>query len=534
MFKSAFAIALLLLSPHACAQAQGVPAQADPTSVEIALRVVEALDSANWELAAQSMDGVTPERLQGVWTRGARVRGSEKAWAGPPRVEPRHYTDGQFAFDLVFLPIVRTRGHMVVKLQVAKGKVQGVELVPDHAVFGPYAAVTDKTHLWPDGTRWYWYVSPSGGSVVSEVRGPAGQLQQMDLIKAVGDGSLVMLRWPYCPDSVCGQTGTLQKGVVSWKEPKASGGRSGNYMDAKVWVERNALVTYTTDPAPYGGVQFYDQYPELAHMRPKPIRIELERISAYSPPEELAESDNKIAELEPLIEIEVARAVAKQASIGQAIADAQAEKQRSSERVRSFNQMMGSLNEVLTDAHVVATANEAQSRADLDATIAAMNAQAEAQRAMPAAVQQPTVTSRVEPTAPATAPSPTEDAGSAAGSVNDAGRRLSEAGRPATLNQTDGNSTCPMVPRTQSGTSGIHESKADAEAQAKAYVRCGEGGIASMNEPTCTSHMKTLVTMVGGKTTSSQSPRWVCGVVATCTIGRPVCAEGGAKGSSAQ
>jgi hypothetical protein len=533
MFKSAFAIALLLLSSHACAQAQGVPAQAGPTSSEIAVRFVEALDSANWELAAQSMDDVPPERLQEFWTKWGRVRGSEKAWAGPVRVEPRHDTGGQLVFDQVILPIVRTRGHMVIKLQVAKGKVLFIDLVPNHAVFGPYAALTNKTYIWPDGTRWNWYVSPSGSSVVSEVRGPAGQLQQQDLIKAVGDGSLVMLRWPYCPDSVCGQTGTLQKGVVSWKEPKASGGRSGNYMDAKVWMERNALITYTTDPAPYGGVQFYDQYPELAHMRPKPIRYELKWISTYTP-EQLAESHNKIAELEPLIEIEVARAVAKQASIGQAIADAQAEKQRSSERVRSFNQMMGSLNEVLTDANVVATANEAQSRANLDATIAAMNAQAEAQSAMPAPVQQPTVTSQVEPTAPATAPPPTEDAGSAAGSVNDAGRRLSEAGRPATLNQTDGNSTCPMVPRTQSGTSGIHESKADAEAQAKAYVRCGEGGIASMDEPTCTTHMKTLVTMVGGKTTSSQSPRWVCGVVATCTIGRPVCAEGGVKGSSAQ
>ncbi|GAA0888883.1 hypothetical protein [Rhodanobacter soli] len=532
MFKSVFAIALLLLSSHACAQAQGVPAQAGPTSSEIALRVVEALDSANWELAAQSMDGVPPERLQEFWTKWGRARGSEKAWAGPVRVEPRHYENGQFAYDLVILPIVRTRGHIEIRFRVAKGKVK-VEIAPSYAVFGPYTALAGKTHVWPDGTRWNWYVSPSGSSVVSEVRGPAGQLQQMDLIKAVGDGSLVMLRWPYCPDGVCGQTGTLQKGVVSWKEPKASGGHSGNYMDAKVWMERNALVTYTTDPAPYGGVQFYDQYPELAHMRPKPIRIELERISPYTP-EQRAESHKKIAELEPLIEIEVAKAVAKQASIGQAIADAQAEKQRSSERVRSFNQMMGSLNEVLTDANVVATANEAQSRANLDATIAAMNAQAEAQRAMPAPVQQPTVTSQVEPTAPATAPPPTEDAGSAAGSVNDAGRRLSEAGRPATLNPTDGNSTCPMVPRTQSGTSGIHESKADAEAQAKAYVRCGEGGIASMNEPTCTTHMKTLVTMVGGKTTSSQSPRWVCGVVATCTIGRPVCAEGATKGSSAQ
>lgn len=169
MFKSAFAIALFLLSSHACAQAQGVPAQAGPTSAEIALRFVEALDSANWELAAKSMDGITPEQLQRTWTNWGGVRGSEKAWAGPARVEPRHDAGGQLVFDLVILPIVRTRGHMVIRLQVAKGKVQIVGLVPDHALFGPssrwWAARPRRAKVRVGSVAW-WRPARSGAPCV--------------------------------------------------------------------------------------------------------------------------------------------------------------------------------------------------------------------------------------------------------------------------------------------------------------------------------------------------------------------------------
>lgn len=103
----------------------------------------------------------------------------------------------------------------------------------------------------------------------------------------------------------------------------------------------------------------------------------------------------------------------------------------------------------------------------------------------------------------------------------------------ATLSGSDGLSKCPMMPRQHSGTSGIHESREEAEAQAKSNVRCGAGGVASMETPSCKSHMKTAVTMSSGKTIATESPRWTCGVVATCVVGRPVCPDG-PKGSSAQ
>lgn len=110
---------------------------------------------------------------------------------------------------------------------------------------------------------------------------------------------------------------------------------------------------------------------------------------------------------------------------------------------------------------------------------------------------------------------------------------LSDPGRLPTLNQTDGTSSCPLMPRKESGT-GVGDSREEAEAQATSYVRCGAGGIASTEEPICNSHTKTEVSMANGKTTThNMGLRWTCGVVATCVVGRPVCPDG-PKGSSAQ
>ena len=338
------------------------------------MRLLDALDSGNWKQAAGEMKSAEPDWLQATWTRWESLRGSGKGWYGPPGVAAM--THQGVDRDLVLFPILRTNGQMVVRVDVVGGQADSIGLTPDHRLFGPYAFLAGKSRLWSDGSRWSWYISPSGGSVVGETRGPAGQLLTLELIKAAGNGSLLMWRWPQCPDGVCGQAGTLHEHVVSWREPKASGGVYGGYMDAKVWTEGNSLVTYTVDPAPYGGVQFYDQYPELAHMRPKPQRYELVRMPAPLVAELVADSGAKIAELEPLVEAQVAQAMGRQATNQQQVADAQAERERSAERVRNFNRLMGSVNEVLTEANAVATANEAQSRADMEATIAAMNAQA--------------------------------------------------------------------------------------------------------------------------------------------------------------
>lgn len=383
------------------------PAQTGATSAEIAKRTVEALDSGNWDLVAKDI-GTSPEQVKTTWTNWESVRGSGPAWAGPARVEPKHDKDGQPIYDLVVFPILRTNGHILIKLEVAQGKVRYVGLAPDPASYGPYAALTNKCHVWPGGSRSIWYVSPSGGAVVYEVRGPTGALAGMQVIKPAGGGSLILLRSTDCPDGVCGQAGTVQDGVVHWREPKYSGGYSGEYMDVKMWMEGNALVTFTTNPSPNGGVQIYDQYPELEYLRPKPFRMELVKTPPHTP-EQKAESRAKVAALEPLVELEVAKALGKQASIGQGFANTRAERQRSSEKVRSFNRAMQGINGVLNDAVAeVGTYEEAQG--NLNATVANIQAQAAAERLaqVPAQQQAPTraVDYQTQVAEPVTQPQP--------------------------------------------------------------------------------------------------------------------------------
>ncbi|MBJ7573839.1 tetratricopeptide repeat protein [Luteimonas sp. MC1828] len=96
-------------------------------------------------------------------------------------------------------------------------------------------------------------------------------------------------------------------------------------------------------------------------------------------------------------------------------------------------------------------------------------------------------------------------------------------------------SSCPFTPRRQSGTSGFHETREAAEAQARDYVRCGEGGVATLDAPVCSQHMQSIVTMTGGRTSTVSTPRWNCSVTATCTIGTPTCADDNReRGSSSQ
>lgn len=245
---------------------------------------------------------------------------------------------------------------------------------PSPALFGPYAQLVGFSHMMPEGRQIRWYQA-SDTTIVHEIRAAAGEIESLQVIKATGAGTVVMLRSGWCPDGVCGQAGTIEDGVVHWKEPKASGGHSGGFMDTRVWVENGAFVSHATDPSP-SAIEFFEQHPQLKH---GPVRLPL----VPTPPltaEQVAESTNRVSQLEPLVEVEVAKAISKQLATGQSIADAQAARQRSAERVRSFNRLMGSVNGVLTEANDVATANEARSRAELDATLAQINAQADVQR----------------------------------------------------------------------------------------------------------------------------------------------------------
>jgi hypothetical protein len=272
-------------------------------------------------------------------------------------------------------------------------------------MFGPFSFFPGRRYVYPDGSVARYYRTLSGDGLGTELRGPDGRIRIMEVIKATTPGTLIKLRNVDCPADICGQMGTVADGVVSWREPKASGGHVGLYMDAKIWFEGDELVSHTTDPAPLGDL--FIRHPELL---PQPTRATL----VNSPPmtdAQRQESRLLVAQMESQVEAQVAQALQGQSSRAQAIADDNAKRQRSSERVRAFNRAMEGMNGALTAANEVATENAARSQAELDATIAQMNYQAAQQRqqqnsaqasARPAAaVQAPQQVASSSPSAPA-------------------------------------------------------------------------------------------------------------------------------------
>ena len=421
MFRSVFAAACLL-ALLVLGGANSAQAQSKPDATQLALSYLEALEAAQWEAAkAKMIEGhATADAVQQFWTSGEELRGPDKNWRG---VASEKWSEG--TTSEVFVPILSTGGRLGFFISVEAGRIGRVMVGFDDALFGPYAFLAGRAVVYPDGSiqRWLRYDT----AVVSELRNPDGSIRRMEIIKSTSPGSLAMLRSAECPDSVCGQTGTVQDGVVSWREPKASGGFAGNFMDTKVWLEGNELVTYTTDPAPAGGIQIYDQFPELAHLRPKPYRATLVDSPPLTEAQEV-EGGRMIAQLEPSVESQVGQALASQQAKAQYFADEHAKRQRSSERVRSFNRAMEGMNGVLTAANDVATENEARSRAELDATIAQMNAQAALQRQQQ---NSPHRASGQPAQAPQQQVASSDAASAAAASPADVGQNVASPSQPA-------------------------------------------------------------------------------------------------------
>jgi len=142
-------------------------------------------------------------------------------------------------------------------------------------------------------------------------------------------------------------------------------------MDAKLWVEGDEIVTFTTDPTPAPG--FYEQYPQY---RPVPYRFPL--VQAPITDEQRKEFLTMVAALEPTAEAQAMQATASAAARGQAQVDARAARQRSADRVRSFNNAMGAVSQALAGAD--AGGGYAEAQANLDATVANINAAAAAER----------------------------------------------------------------------------------------------------------------------------------------------------------
>lgn len=380
MFRSVLAavclLAILVLGGNRTAHAQ-----ASPDATQLASRFLDALEAAQWDKAQAMMKpggGATAESLQKFWTDSAAYRGDAPEWRG---VAVAEWTDGTTSD--IFLPTLRSGSKSGFMITVEAGQILTYRRALSFALFGHYIYLPGRAVVFSDGSLMRWYRTPTDSGLVTEVRGPDGLIRRLEIIKSTGPGTLVMLRSAECPDGVCGQTGSVQNGIISWREPKASGGFAGNFMDTRVWVQGDNYVSHMTDPAPYGGTAFYDQNP---HLRPVPHKYPMVK-SPKLTPEQDADSEAKVTQLEPLVETQVVQALASQQAKAQYYADQRAAKQRSSERVQAFNRAMEGMSGVLSAANEVATENAARSQAELNATIAQMNYQAAQQRQQQSAAQ---------------------------------------------------------------------------------------------------------------------------------------------------
>ena len=370
-----FAFSLYLVIGSASAQV--LPQQPSAQEEALVQRFLDAMDSAQW-VAASKMVGrkdVTAKQLEGIWKDWAPLRGPEKSWHGKLISAPFTLKDGR-PISLVSVPLRHANGHQEIILQVQDGMLYSLTLGPSYTSFGDYARLNGMAHVYEGGYHVRWYVSPSGSGMVSETRSADGQFHSMELIRPTTPGALVMLRSRDCPAEVCAQPGTIVDGVVHWREPKASGGHLGLYMDVRMRVDARELVTETSDPSPFGGGP-----PSAPHQS----RLSLTR-SPKMTPEQKVDSRTRIAQMESRFASDVSNALGKQIATAKAADDAMAARRRSSERVRSFNRLMGSVNTALSEANTGGSYAEAQ--ANLDATVANIQNAAAVERQQQALAQQ--------------------------------------------------------------------------------------------------------------------------------------------------
>lgn len=262
-------------------------------------------------------------------------------------------------------------------LTVGSAGAQVLQGQPNFASFGPYAKLDGRAYVGPDGTHVRWYMSGAGATMVSETRTANGDLDNIHVIKPAAGGSLLMLRSGYCPGDVCGQVGSITDGVVTWREPAAIGGHAGGYLNVRMWLEENdsVLATQIADPAPYAGG---------APTVQAPYRLTLVDPPQMSP-QLMAQSESLVSQLESRVDVEVANVLGKQLATRLAQDNAMEARRRSSERVQSFNRLMGSVNSVLSEANA---GGYAEAQANLDASVANIQAAAAIERQQQALAQQ--------------------------------------------------------------------------------------------------------------------------------------------------
>lgn len=348
---------LLVAVGTARAQAPQDPSGAQAQAA--AERLLDALEAGQWAAASRIMgrQDVTAEQLEKLWTAYAELGAGGENWRGPMTTVRTGGTDDS-PITRVSVALPSANGHAEVRMHVKDGKPFSLELAPSIASFGPYADLAGWSHAEAGGTVVRWYLSRSRTAVVREVRVNNGPIADLQVIKPTTPGSLVMLRSHNCPSDVCGQTGTFANGVVTWREPKAIGGRVGDFLEVRMWLERDmVLATQIINPHPYGGGP-------AQVMAPYRYRLSLAQPLSE---EQYAEAIVKVPALEARVDVDVANALGKQVARRQAQDAAAEEKRRSSERVQSFNRLMGSVAGALAEAD---TGSYAEAQANLDATVA--------------------------------------------------------------------------------------------------------------------------------------------------------------------
>jgi hypothetical protein len=373
-----FSCALLsLLLVVGTAWAQVAQDQSGAQAQAVADQFLDALEAGQWAAASTIMgrQDVTAEQLEKLWTAYAELGAGGENWRGPMTMVRTGGTEDS-PITRVSVALPSANGHAEVRMHVKDGKPFSLELAPSIASFGPYADLAGWSHAEAGGTVVRWYLSRSRAAVVREVRINNGPIADLQVIKPTTPGSLVMLRSHNCPSDVCGQTGSFANGVVTWREPKAIGGRVGDFLEVRMWLEQGmVLATQIINPHPYSGGPAQVM---------APYRYKLSLAQPLSE-EQYAEAIVKVPALEARVDVDVANALGNQLARRQAQDAAAEEKRRSSERVQSFNRLMGNVSNALAEAD---TGSYAEAQANLDATVANIQYAAAVERQQQQSTQQ--------------------------------------------------------------------------------------------------------------------------------------------------
>jgi hypothetical protein len=361
MLRRTLLLVFSLLSVVGPVHATGDQRQPDAQDLAVAERFLVALDAGNWQAASKMTDRaeMTPGGLQQLWTAWAGLRGSG-SWRGqlvPTRVYSR---EGNWV-AAVAAPLLRSNGGVDLAMQVSGGKIDSLSMHASFDRFGVYARLDGVSYTQSNGARIRWRLAPSGQAILEEVVLQDGSVYSIKVIKPLGRS--ILGSFNSSPSESEAAYGTIAPdGTVTWE--RVQPGFLGTYQE----VVSSVGNSYTRLLVGYGSAPFRTQFPAYA--------LPQTSVLAEDDPDQatLAAADARAASIEPTVESHVNRQFA---NLQQLIAEKEAFWQRHEERMVT-NDAMHRLNGALNESLAVATKEEAQSRARLEATLAGADGQPQA------------------------------------------------------------------------------------------------------------------------------------------------------------